>query len=301
MGGEGDSLEIRKRLWGCLSNKNASLETVKKRVRSVFGATEFDVLGGGVETNFNIWLREQIAENEPLRKALGLKSPSHGIPLFFTTNPFRFDVTTVANKNEDGREEKDSEENLIQTLVYTSLSPARKRPLIGYDIQDEGRVYEIEDILNALKAADIKIPEALNPFDVPGQIVAVYGRKGDGDAIKLEAACMSHTLVGDAIVKDKTLAPAIGSYVVHKEGDCVRVQLMLQEGVVLDDQEKTSMMAHAQFVIVQELWQQSLEYRKIVHKTSKRTLLQDLPARAVPLVEIIPYSPKPGIKLKRVA
>jgi phenylacetate-CoA ligase len=138
------------------------LEQYFIKVRSGYGATDIQ-LGVGGETDFTIWSRKQLIENQELRRIV-LGESENRIPMLFHYNPMDHFI-----------EINEKREVIITINSFKVLSPR-----LRYNIEDEGMVFEYNQFVQYLLAAgysqaQIKDISKSNPVKMP--ILLIFGRK----------------------------------------------------------------------------------------------------------------------------
>jgi phenylacetate-CoA ligase len=126
-GGEGVTLE-----WVNYMKKNLKPGA---KILSSYGSSDIDI-GVGMETPLCAFIRERAAKNKRLRLELFGKDE---IPMVFQYNPGVHYITEFINP--DG----------VVEFEVTLLDKAAAMPKIKYNIQDEGRRYSHNDLINILK------------------------------------------------------------------------------------------------------------------------------------------------------
>lgn len=138
------------------------LETKFKRVRSGYGATDLQ-LGVGGESDFTVWLRKELIKNEKLRHKLFGKNENR-IPMIFHYNPL--DHYIEINKNKE--------------VVVTINNFALMSPRLRYNIEDEGAILKINEVIEVLKKHKYNWDQLKHQFNtqlVKLPMVCIFGRK----------------------------------------------------------------------------------------------------------------------------
>ena len=151
VGGEGMTEGLRK-----------YLERKFVKVRSGYGATDIQI-GIAAETDFTVWLRNQIIENDSLKKTI-LGENEDRIPMVFQYNPLDHYIE-INEKSE---------------VVVTVNNLAVMSPRLRYNIKDEGSICNLKDVFQHLENQGFNITDIKKKFRsdlifIP--ILILYGRK----------------------------------------------------------------------------------------------------------------------------
>lgn len=132
------------------------------KVRSGYGATDLQ-LGVGGETSFTIWLRKEILNKNSLKEKI-LGEREIRIPMIFHYNPLDHYVEVNDNKE----------------IVVTINNYALMSPRLRYNIEDEGRIIKMKQMISILKQEGYdweKLKREFRQDVVNLPLLFIFGRK----------------------------------------------------------------------------------------------------------------------------
>lgn len=142
---------------GISENMRTHLNKYAHTVLGSYGASDLEI-NIAIETDFTVALRQEIAKNPKLSKAITKQSEYGVLPMIFQFNPFDYIIET----NADGE------------LLVTIARKQNINPRLRYNIHDRGHVLRLKDLTPILEEQGLHSVLRQKFLDLP--LVFHYGR-----------------------------------------------------------------------------------------------------------------------------